>query len=140
ENFESSRWVPGNNGASNEDNGHRGQFPVFPYGAWVVAPSVDEANKSLYAWCIGTSNLPKAHGSATGPSDNHTTGGNKYIFADYSLGQVPAGAPYVTTLFKTPCINLTKETRCLAFEFYYHMFGEALDASDPSVLRAEIIY
>ncbi|MGB0176426.1 MAG: T9SS type A sorting domain-containing protein [Owenweeksia sp.] len=126
EDFETPRWTAGNGGASTTGNAHRGVFPVFyPNGNWTVTPAVDPNLANRYAWCVnsgGTATL------ATGPSTNHTTGGAKYIYAESSLG-----SPVTSTQFITPCIDLSNETRCLALEFWYHMFG-----SDVDLLRIDI--
>mgnify|MGYP000686982750 CR=1 FL=1 len=125
EDFESSRWIAGNGGASTTGGAHRGVFPVFPIGAWTVTPSTASANDNRFAWCINSGATSTA---ATGPLSNHTTGGTKYVYVESSLGTPVAGAQFIT-----PCIDLTEETRCLGFEFWYHMFG-----SDVDLLRIDI--
>lgn len=60
----------------------------------------------------------------TGPSADHTTGNGKYIYLE-SDGNPNLGAGFI----ETPCIDLTNMTgSCLAFEFYYHMFGSETGA------------
>lgn len=125
EDFETSRWIPGNGGSSTAGGAHRGTFPVFPDGGWVVAPSTAPQNDSKYAWCV---NIGGTSTPATGPANNHTTGGNRYVYAESSLG-----SPVTASQLITPCIDLTDETRCLGFEFWYHMFG-----SDVDLLRIDI--
>ncbi|HBF20107.1 MAG TPA: hypothetical protein DDW81_08410, partial [Cryomorphaceae bacterium] len=122
EDFEDQRWGAGNGGATTAGNAHRGEFPVFyPDGNWTVAPPVTAGFENRYAWCVNSGGTSTP---GTGPLSNHTQGGSKYLFAESSLGSNTA---VQSTQIITPCIDLTQETRCLAFEFWYHMFGEDVD-------------
>lgn len=114
ETFEGQEWVAGDNGNSvtSANSLHRGNFPVFPEGYWVVGPSPSVT--SDYAWCIANGGTATTF---TGPNSNHTTGGNNYLYTEASL--LSGNSARVIT----PCIDLTQNTKCLAFEFYYHMFG-----------------
>ena len=125
ETFEGGEWVAGNNGATaGTDNAHRGTFPTFPDGYWVVGPSPAASNSNLYAWSIANTGTST---NFTGPNSNHTPGGNKYLYLE---GSVASGN---SSRIISPCIDLTNNTSCLAFEFYYHMFG-----SDCKRLRIDI--
>lgn len=117
ENFESGLWVAGDNGNSvgSGNSLHRGSFPVFPNGYWILGPSPTVTNE--LAWSVANSGTST---NFTGPSSNHTPGGNKYL---YTEGSTLTG---ISARITTPCIDLSRNTKCLAFEFYYHMFGNGI--------------
>ncbi len=114
ESFESGVWVAGDNGASvgSGNSMHRGNFPVFPTGYWTLGPSPSVTTQ--LAWSVANSSTSTTF---TGPSSNHTPGGSKYL---YTEGSTLTGN---SARIITPCIDLSRNTKCLALEFYYHMFG-----------------
>lgn len=116
ENFEGPQWVAGT-GVGDVGTGHRGNFPNEQAGMnyWLVQPP---ENQGGYGWSIrsGPTATP-----FTGPPSNHTPFGSKYVYAEASQG-----AQNTTTTLVTPCIDLRNENGCMAFEFYYHFFGEEM--------------
>lgn len=123
EDFEGPEWVPGS-GVGDNGTTHRGDFPDEQTGQayWQVFPGT---NTSGYAWSL------RQFGTATpftGPTGNNTPTGATYIYAESSQG-----AQNSTTSLITPCIDLTQVTKCYAFEFYYHFFGE-----DVGALRIDV--
>ena len=123
EDFESSDWTAGSgNGASGTL--HRGDFPNEQRGQnyWQVAPGEGQPG---YGWSVRTGGTDTKF---TGPTGNHTPGGNKYIYTEASQG-----SRFDNTNLITPCIDLTSSTSCKQLEFYYHFFGE-----DIGNLRVDI--
>ncbi|MDR9373334.1 MAG: T9SS type A sorting domain-containing protein [Schleiferiaceae bacterium] len=118
EDFEGPEWVPGSGDGSSGTN-HIGSYPNSQTGSeyWQVQPNKGNFNND-FAW--GVRSGPTGT-QFTGPSSNHTPGGNTYIYADPSQG-----LQNTTTTISTPCIDLTQidTTKCYAFEFWYHMYGE----------------
>lgn len=117
ETFESSVWVAGDNGASVGGGAsmHRGSFPVFPTGYWTLGPSPSVDNQ--LAWSVANGSTTT---NFTGPNSNHTPGGTKYLYTESST--LTGNSARIIT----PCIDLSRNTKCLAFEFYYHMFGDGI--------------
>lgn len=117
ETFESGLWAAGDNGTTVGGGAsmHRGNFPVFPTGYWTLGPSPNVDNQ--LAWSIANNATAT---NFTGPTSNHTPGGNKYL---YTEGSTLTGN---SARVITPCIDLSRNTKCLAFEFYYHMFGDGI--------------
>lgn len=120
EDFEGPEWGVGNNGATaGNDNQHRGSFPTYPDGYWNVQPSIANQFSNDFAWCVASTATSTPF---TGPSSNHTgNGGSKYLYTEGSVSGVAVPA------LITPCIDLTTSTKCYAFEFYYHMFGDDIN-------------
>ena len=125
EDFESANWQAGT-GVGDMGNTHRGVFPSDQQGSryWNIVP-LPTASGSNYGWSIrtGTTGTP-----FTGPNGNHTPFGAKYVYAEASQGNINNNSQLIT-----PCIDLTNNTGCLNFEFYYHMFG-----NDMGNLRVDI--
>lgn len=121
EDFEGSEWTPGNGNGNGFVNTHRGDFPTYPNGQWTIAPNTLPINQNSYAWCVA--NGPTGTFN-TGPSQNHTLNGSKYLYTEGSLSTTATPTTISSTKITTPCINLTQQTNPLAFEFYYHFFGE----------------
>lgn len=123
EDFEGPNWQ-GGTGSGDVGTQHRGQWPIDQTGPryWNLQPPPNTAG---FGWSVrvGQTGTP-----FTGPSGNHTPGGARYVYAEASQGNITN-----TTIFITPCIDLSNETRDLAFEFYYHAFGR-----DMGNLRVDI--
>ena len=64
----------------------------------------------------------------TGPLDDHTPGGNVYMFTETSSGVT--GDTYTLT---SPCIDLTQAT-APRLSFWYHMFGAAMGTLEAHVI------
>lgn len=118
EDFEGPEWVPGT-GDGSSGSAHLGSFPNSQTGNeyWTVQPNNTNFSND-FAW--GVRSGPTGT-QFTGPSSDHTVGGNTYIYADPSQG-----IQNTTTTIVTPCIDLTQidTTKCYAFEFWYHMYGK----------------
>lgn len=117
ETFEGSVWGQGDNGVTvgGGSSMHRGTFPVFPIGYWTLGPSPNVTNE--LAWSVANNATST---NFTGPSGNHTPGGTKYLYTEAST--LTGNSARIIT----PCIDLSRNTKCLAFEFYYHMFGDGI--------------
>ncbi|AEV32009.1 T9SS type A sorting domain-containing protein [Owenweeksia hongkongensis] len=109
ENFDGPNWVIG---AGGNDKG------TTPNIYWNRNYQGNSTPPNVFGWTVGAGGTPSQY---TGPSADHTTGGpaGKYMYVETD-GTIQGGAP---ALFTTPCIDLTNQTGCLGFEFYYHMFG-----------------
>lgn len=107
--FESSEWVAGS--ATN-----KGTIPTSKY--WDRNYMAASTPYNPYGWTVKSGSTPSAY---TGPNGDHTSGNGKYMFVETD-GTANAGP----ALFSTPCFDLTNQTGCLGFEFYYHMFGSEI--------------
>lgn len=107
EDFQGANWVAGNTTAP------KGSIPEADY--WERNYNNVNPAGNYYGWSVGSGQTPSAY---TGPSGDHTTGTGKYMFLE-STGTPNQNAARLST----PCIDLTNQTGCWAFEFYYHMFG-----------------
>ncbi len=114
EDFEGNLWIVGT-GTGNTGTQHRGNFPNEQRGQryWEVHPNEQVRG---YAWSIR--NTPTAT-PLTGPSQDHTTLGSKYLYVEASQGNHLHASQLIT-----PCIDLTSVTDCYMFEFYYHSYGK----------------
>jgi hypothetical protein len=124
ENFESADWQAGT-GVGDAGSSHRGIFPNDQRGNkyWFVVPLPTATG---YAWSVksgGPTGTP-----FTGPNNDHSPTGSRYLYSEASQGNINNNSQLIT-----PCIDLTNNTGCLNFEFYYHMFGE-----DMGNLRVDI--
>ena len=107
ENFQSAKWVAGTTTSP------KGSIPEVDY--WERNYNSENPPGNYYGWSVGSGQTPSIY---TGPNGDHTTGTGNYMFLE-SSGTPNQNAARLTT----PCIDLTNETGCWAFEFYYHMFG-----------------
>jgi hypothetical protein len=125
EDFEGAGWQAGS-GAGDVGNSHRGSFPADQQGNnyWNIVPLPSNSG-DVYAWSVRTGPTGT---SFTGPASNHTPNGARYIYSESSQGNFNNNSQLIT-----PCIDLTNNTGCLNFEFYYHMFG-----NDIGNLRVDI--
>ncbi len=107
EDFEGPEWV-----AQTTAN-VSGTIPTNDY--WDRNYAGDE-----YGWAVNKGGTPSLY---TGPSADHTSGtaNGKYLYVETN-GIANQGAAQLTT----PCFDLTNQTGCLGFEFYYHMFGSEI--------------
>lgn len=113
EDFESPEFGAGS-GPGTGNALYRGTFPAGDITGkyWTVNPP--QANQG-YAWSVraGTTFT-----QLTGPDQGHTPSGSQYLYveADQTSNSF--------TNLVTPCLDLRAETGCMAWEFWYHMFGE----------------
>lgn len=106
ENFDGPDWASGS--ATN-----KGTIPTAKY--WDRNYQAITTPYNPFGWTVKQGTTPSAY---TGPNGDHTTGNGRYMFVETD-GTANAGP----ALFSTPCFDLTNQTGCLGFEFYYHMFG-----------------
>ncbi|MCB0851257.1 MAG: hypothetical protein KDD63_03365, partial [Bacteroidetes bacterium] len=98
------------------EGGTVGSPGVFPPG-WSIASS-STASPASAGWHVesdGTTNS-----SDTGPLDDHTPGGTKYVFTETSSGSLGD----VFELF-SPCIDLDT-VKAPKLSFWYHMYGATM--------------
>ncbi len=112
ENFESSIFIAGT-GPDNTGTAHRGTFPVFPVSNWEISPSTASSG---FGWSIRQGTPPNTN---TGPSGDNTSGTGKFIY----LATAQTG---VNSQLITPCVDLRNISGCVALEFFYHKFGNAM--------------
>lgn len=93
---------------------------TFPTGWTITTPNTSSG------WFVETDGTTNSSG--TGPLDDHTPGGNIYVYTETSSGS--QGDTYTLT---TPCIDLSTITSP-RLSFWYHMFGD-----DMGVLRTSVI-
>ncbi len=120
EDFESPEFLIGQGpGSDPASNLYRGTFPAGDVTGkyWTVAPNPTQTG---YAWSVrGTS--PTAT-NLTGPFSNHTPSGTQYLYTEADQGSFGSFTNLVT-----PCIDLTNQTGCMAWEFWYHMYGDQIN-------------
>lgn len=104
ENFDGAGWAPGNTATP------EGTIPTADY--WKRSPITG------LAWYVGSGSTPSAY---TGPSGDHTTGNGNYMYLNSG-----ASATIPAMTLDLPCIDLTTQTSCIGFEFYYHMYGSEI--------------
>lgn len=92
---------------------------TFPTGWTITTPNT---SAGWYVETDGTTNS-----SGTGPLDDHTPGGNIYVYTETSSGS--QGDTYTLT---TPCIDLAG-VNAPKLSFWYHMFG-----GDMGTLRTSV--
>ncbi len=111
EDFEGPQWIAGT-GLGNSGSQHRGGMPINPVGPWNVTPALNKQE----GWSVRTGLTGTL---ATGPMGDHTTGGGKYLYTEFS----PSTQGVATTTLITPCIDLS-DSIGKVFSFYYHGYGE----------------
>lgn len=93
---------------------------TFPAGWSITTPL------SASGWYVETDGTTNSSG--TGPLDDHTAGGNIYVYTETSSGS--QGDTYTLT---SPCIDLAG-VNSPRLSFWYHMFGD-----DMGILRTSVI-
>lgn len=131
EDFEGAPWVAGFGNYPSSTNLHRGSLATYPDGNWSAVPNTDLANSTSYSWGLAGSSIQGTAG-LTGPSSNHTTGGQNYLFTAGNFHFPINGSGVASTRIFTPCIELD-DSLYYVFEFWYHMFGQ-----DIGELRIDI--
>lgn len=120
EDFEAPQFVAGSGPGSTAGNTlHRGIFPSGDVTGkyWTVAPNPTQAG---FAWSVR--NATPTATNLTGPSSNHTSSGTQYLYTEADQGTFGNFTNVVT-----PCIDLTNQTGCMAWEFWYHLYGDQIN-------------